>query len=123
VDEGLIVPDTYRPHAAPGVYVPTMLPAVPNWGKRKPWAMSGGSQFRPGAPPGLTSERWARDHNEVKSLGAQNSTQRTPGQTALAKFWEATAPTVYWPVVRSVAGAPGRDVTTNARLLATAAMA
>ena len=123
VDEGLTVPDTYRPHTTAGVYVPTMLPAVPNWGKRKPWAMSAGSQFRPGPPPGLTSERWARDYNEIKALGAKNSTQRTPEQTAIAKFWEATAPTVYWPVVRSVAVAPGRDVTTNARLLAIAAMA
>jgi len=123
VDEGLNLPDTYRPHTAAGVYVPTMLPAVPNWGKRKPWAMASGSQFRPGPPPGLTSERWARDYNEIKALGAKNSTQRTPEQTAIAKFWEATAPLVYWPVVRSVAVAPGRDVTTNARLLAIAAMA
>ena len=123
VDEGLTVPDTYRPHTAPGVYVPTMLPAVPNWGKRKPWAMSTGSQFRPGPPPGLTSERWTRDYNEIKALGSKNSTQRTPEQTAIAKFWEATAPNVYWPVARSVAVAPGRDVTANARLLAVAAMA
>ena len=123
VDEGLTLPDTYRPHTAAGVYVPTMLPAVPNWGKRKPWAMSSGSQFRPGPPPGLTSERWARDYNEIKALGAKNSTQRTPEQTAIAKFWEATSPVVYWPVARSVAVAPGRDVTANARLLAIAAMA
>ncbi len=123
VDEGLTLPDTYRPHAAAGVYVPTLLPAVPNWGQRKPWAMSSGSQFRPGPPPGLTSEKWARDYNEIKALGAKNSTQRTPEQTAIAKFWEATAPAVYWPVVRSVAAEPGRDVTANARLMAIAAMA
>src|SRR6266850_1657357 len=123
VDEGLTLPDTYRPHATSGVYVPTLLPAVPNWGKRKPWAMTSGSQFRPGPPPGLTSERWTRDYNEIKALGAKNSTQRTPEQTAIAKFWEATAPVVYWPVARSVAAVPGRDVTANARLLAMAAMA
>jgi PAP2 superfamily len=123
VDEGLTVPDTYRPHTTAGVYVPTLLPAVPNWGKRRPWVMSSGSQFRPGPPPGLTSERWARDYNEIKALGAKNSTQRSAEQTAIAKFWEATAPSVYWPVVRSVAAAPGRDATANARLLAIAAMA
>jgi hypothetical protein len=123
VDEGLTIADTYRPHTTAGVYVPTLLPAVPNWGKRKPWAMTSGSQFRPGPPPGLTSERWTRDYNEIKALGAKNSTQRTPEQTAIAKFWEATAPAVYWPVARSVAAMPGRDVTANARLLAVAAMA
>jgi hypothetical protein len=66
---------------------------------------------------------WVRDYNEIKAVGGKNSTQRTPEQTAMAKFWEATAPAVYWPVARSVAAAPGRDVTANARLLAIAAMA
>src|SRR5207237_8059738 len=94
VDEGLSVPDTYRPHAAAGVYVPTMLPAVPNWGKRKPWVMTSGSQFRPAPPPALTSETWTRDYNEIKAVGAKNSTRRTPEQTAMAKIWDATAPAV-----------------------------
>ena len=122
-DEGLLVPDTYRPHTSAGTYVPTIPPAVPNWGKRKPWVMSSGSQFRPGPPPALTSQTWVRDYDEIKAVGGKNSTQRTPEQTAIAKFWEATAPAVYWPVARSVAAAPGRDVTANARLLAIAAMA
>jgi hypothetical protein len=122
-EDGTGLSDTYRPHAAAGVYVPTLLPAVPNWGKRKPWVMAGGDQFRPGAPPKLTSETWARDYNEIKAIGSKNSTQRTAEQTAIAKFWEATAPAVYWPVARSVATVPGRDVTANARLLALAAMA
>jgi PAP2 superfamily len=122
-EDGMGVPDTYRPHTTAGVYVPTLLPAVPNWGKRKPWVMSSGDQFRPGPPPGLTSETWARDYNEIKAIGGKNSVQRGPEQTAIAKFWEATAPAVYWPVVRSVAATPGRDVTENARLLAVAAMA
>jgi PAP2 superfamily len=122
-DDGAVAPDAYRPHAAAGVYVPTLLPAVPHWGKRRPWVLTRGGQFRPGPPPALTSETWTRDFNEIKALGGKNSTQRTPEQTAVAKFWEATAPAVYWPVARSVATTPGRDVTDNARLLAVAAMA
>jgi hypothetical protein len=122
-EDGVGVPDTYRPHTTGGAYVPTVLPAVPNWGKRTPWVMTSGDQFRPGPPPGLTSETWARDYNEIKAIGGKNSTQRSPEQTAIAKFWEATAPAVYWPVARSVAATPGRDVTENARLLAVAAMA
>jgi hypothetical protein len=81
------------------------------------------NQFRPGPPPALTSQTWTRDFNEIKALGGRNSTQRTPEQTAIAKFWEATGPAVYWPVARSVAAVPGRDVTDNARLLAVAAVA
>ena len=122
-EDGATVVDQYRPHAAAGVYVPTLLPAVAHWGKRKPWVMASGDQFRPAAPPALTSETWARDYNEIKAMGSKNSARRTPEQTAIAKFWEATAPAVYWPVARSVATAPGRDVTANARLMALAAMA
>ena len=122
-DDGAMAPNIYQPHAAPGVYVPTMFPAVPHWGKRRPWVMTSGDQFRPGPPPSLTSDVWKRDFDEIKALGGKNSTRRTPEQTAIAQFWEATAPAVYWPVARSVATAPGRDVSENARLLALAAMA
>ena len=122
-DDGMVAPDVYRPHAAAGVYVPTVGPAVPHWGKRRPWAMTRGDQFRPGPPPSLTSDTWVRDYNEIKAIGSRNSTQRTPEQTEIAKFWEATAPAVYWPIARSVAAVPGREVTDNARLLAVAAMA
>jgi hypothetical protein len=122
-DDGAVAPNTYRPHTAPGVYVPTFFPVVPHWGKRKPWVMTGGDQLRPGPPPALTSDTWKRDLDEVKALGGKASTRRTAEQTAIAQFWEATAPVVYWPVARSVASAPGRDASDNARLLAVAAMA
>ena len=122
-DDGAQAPNTYRPHAVPGVYVPTMFPAVPHWGKRKPWILTSADQFRPGPPPSLTSETWKRDFEEIKAIGGKSSARRTPEQTAIAQFWEATAPEVYWPVARSVANAPGRDVTENARLLALAGMA
>jgi PAP2 superfamily len=122
-NDGSVAPDMYRPHTTSGSYVPTVIPAVPHWGKRAPWVMDRPDQFRPGPPPALTSQTWTRDFNEIKALGGKNSTQRTPEETAIAKFWEATAPAVYWPVARSVAAAPGRDITDNARLLAVAAMA
>jgi len=122
-EDGATAPNTYRPHTTPGVYVPTVFPAVPHWGKRKPWVLTSGDQFRPGPPPNLSSDTWKRDLAEIKAIGGKTSTQRTPEQTAIAQFWEATAPAVYWPVARSVATAPGRDVTDNARLLAVAGMA
>ena len=122
-EDGAMAPNTYRPHAAPGVYVPTMFPAVPHWGKRKAWVLSSPDQFRPGPPPSLTSDTWKRDLEEIKAVGSKDSRQRTPEQTAIAKFWEATAPAVYWPVARSVANAPGRDPIENARLFAAAAVA
>ena len=74
-NDGSVAPDGYRPHTTAGVYVPTVIPAVPHWGKRKPWVMDRPDQFRPGPPPSLTSDTWTRDYNEVKALGSRNSTQ------------------------------------------------
>jgi hypothetical protein len=122
-DDGAGTPERYRPATTAGVYVPTTIPVASQWGLRKPWVMTSPNQFRPGPPPALASELWARDYNEIKAVGARNSTTRTPAQTEIARFWEATAPTIYFPVVRSVANVPGREVTQNARLLALSAEA
>jgi hypothetical protein len=117
-DDGATTGETYRPYTTAGVYVPTVIPAVPNWPQRKPWLMTSSAQFRPGPPPTLTSEVWARDYAEIKALGSKSSTRRTAEQTEIARFWEATQPPIYHGVVRSVANVPGREVTQNARLFA-----
>ncbi|HVE53618.1 MAG TPA: DUF3455 domain-containing protein [Ramlibacter sp.] len=115
--------DRYRPHAAPGAYVPTTGVAAPQWPQRKPWLMADAAQFRPGPPPALGSAEWARDYNEVKAFGAKASTRRTAEQTEVARFWEYSLPPIYHSVVRSVALAPGRTVPQNARLFAAASQA
>lgn len=117
-DDGATTGETYRPHTTAGVYVPTVIPAVPQWAQRKPWVMTSPAQFRPGPPPKLTSALWARDYDEVKTLGGKSSTRRTAEQTEIARFWEATLPPIYHGIVRSVANLPGREVTHNARLFA-----
>jgi hypothetical protein len=111
-----MTPESYRPATTAGVYVPTTIPAIPQWPDRKPWMLASPSQFRPGPPPALGSERWARDYNEVKSLGAKEGSTRTADQTEIARFWEASLPSIYFGVVRSVADQPGRDIAQNARL-------
>jgi hypothetical protein len=113
----------HRPHTTAGVYVPTAAAAVPQWSQRKPWLMTGSAQFRPAAPPALTSAEWLRDYNEVKAIGSKASTSRTAEQTAIALFWEYSLPSIYYGVVLSVANQPGRDVTRNALLLAMTAQA
>ena len=117
-DDGATAPEAYRPLTVPGRWVPTALPAAPQWPQRKPWVMTSASQFRPGPQPALTSERWARDYNEIKALGGAGSTQRSAEQSAIARFWETTLPAVYYGVVRGVAEQPGRDLMRNARLFA-----
>jgi hypothetical protein len=117
-DDGATAAESYRPHTTPGAWVPTMLPAVPQWPRRKPWAMTNAAQFRPGPPPDLKSVRWAADYNEIKAIGGRKSTTRSAEQTEIARFWEQTGPAIYFSIVRSVTAMPGRDVTANARLLA-----
>ena len=121
-DIGNIEP--YRPLTSPGVYVPTTFPLGYAFAQHRPWFMKSAAQFRPGPPPALTSALWARDYNEIKAVGSATSKVRTAEQNAIAQFWATALPDVHMGVVHSVAIAPGREVTRNARLYAvvTAAM-
>jgi len=116
--DGSELAETYRPHSTAGKYVPTVIPAVPQWPNRRPWLLSSASQFRPIPPPTLDSEEWAKDFNEVKEIGEAKSTVRNQQQTEIAKFWEATLPPIYHGIVHSVAKQSGRTPTQNARLFA-----
>ena len=80
--------------------------------------MANASHFRPGPPPSLSGDAWARDYEEVRVLGARSSERRSAEQTAIARFWEYSLPPIYHGVVRSVATLPGREITRNARLYA-----
>ena len=110
-DDGASTPESYRPTTAAGVYVPTTIPVVPQWPQRKPWLMTSPSQFRPGPPPELGSAIWARDYNEVKALGAKERFHAHRRNRPRSRcFWEATLPSIYYGIVRSVADQPGRDI-------------
>jgi hypothetical protein len=111
-------PAPYRPVTAPGVYVVTTFPLGVAVSQHKPWFLKSAEQFRPGPPAALKSAIWARDYNETKTVGAANSTVRTPEQTDIARFWATALPDVHMGVVSSLARAAGREVTRNARLYA-----
>jgi hypothetical protein len=122
-NDGSNAPESYRPHTAPGVYVPTAMPIESTSPKLTPWAMSSGSQFRPGPPPALTSEIWIRDLNEIREVGSSTSTTRTAEQTTMARFWFFTGPRTYNPIVRQVALAKKMDLVDCARLYALSSIA
>jgi hypothetical protein len=75
----------------PGQWRPTPpafdLPQAPHWAQLTPFSLQSGSQFRPDAPPALTSAAYAEALNEVKSLGSATSSTRTAEQTQIARFW------------------------------------
>jgi PAP2 superfamily len=115
-------PNTWRPVTAPGVYIPTGLPGGSTWGKVTPWLLEKADQFHPAPPPALTSAEWARDYNEVKSLGGKDSTTRTAAQTETALFWSIPTPLLLSGATRALNDVPGRSLVQNARLLALTSM-
>lgn len=114
----------YTPGSGPGVWVPTppaFLPAVlPGWGNVTPFTLNSGEQFRPDPPDyfNLGSEEYARDYNEVKSIGEVNSTIRTPEQSEIARFWYEGSPAGWNRIARVVSSHAGLDPWENGRLFA-----
>jgi hypothetical protein len=122
-NDGSGAPESYRPQASPGVYVPTVIPAESTTAQIKPWVMRSSSQFRPAAPPALTSEVWTRDLNEIREFGGLNSSKRSAEQTAIGRFWFFTGPGTFNPIVRQIATAKKMDLVDCARLYALTSMA
>lgn len=111
----------YRPRTAAGVYIATALPVIQPFAVAfKPWVITSVDAMRPPPPPALTSERWARDFNEVKMLGGKTSAVRTPHQTLMARY--RITPNMM-PTWQFVADAPGRSLVQNARMFALVGMA
>ena len=104
----------------PGVWVAigTTPALLPGWGRVAPWVLRSGSQFRPDEPPSLTSGRYARDYNEIKEIGAANSTTRTHDQTEIGRFWLATPSAIWNHVARQVIESRGLDLSDTARAFA-----
>lgn len=108
----------YRPLAMPGRYIPTAMPVFSDWAHARPFLMSRPDQFRPVAPPALTSPQWATDYDEIKLLGGKTSTGRTKEQTDIGLFWIVTGAPACNPIVRELAGRGERSLSQNARLFA-----
>ena len=106
----------YRPRTSPGVWVGASLPVFPPFLQgMRPWAIGRVDAVRPAPPPPMTSERYARDFEEVKRLGGASSKERTPHQSLMARY--RITPDIM-PTVRNIADRAGRRTVDNARLLA-----
>jgi PAP2 superfamily len=121
--DGADVPESYRPHTAAGVYVPTIIPVSSAYGRVTPWVMTSGSQFRPAPPPMLTSATWTRDVNEIKDYGARAGSKRSAEQTDIGRFWFVTGPQAWNPVARQLVAHKKLDIADSARMFALVAIA
>src|SRR5688572_2506217 len=87
------------------------------------FAVMHSSQVSSGTPPRITSRQYTRDYNEVKALGRNAGSTRTPEQTALAMFFAET-PFNFWNrTMRSLADRYITNVGDSARMFALANVA
>jgi hypothetical protein len=117
----------WRPHPNPVPPNPPIASAdlargylsssVPGWANVTPFTLLSASQFWLPGPPALTSPTYARDYNEVKSVGGKVSTVRTDDQTQIARFW-FEGPGAWNTIARTVATTRGLDARDSARVLA-----
>src|ERR1044071_6021268 len=105
---------------APGVWVRLAnAPAsLPGWGKVTPFVLRSASQFRPDAPPDLTSERYAKDYNEIKQIGVATGSTRSAEQSNIALFWRASPTAIWNTVLVQVVQSRIMDLSSQARLFA-----
>ena len=105
---------------APGVWVRlNNAPAqLPGWGNVTPFVLHSGSQFRPDAPPALTSDLYARDYNEIKRIGVGTGSTRTTEQSDIARFWRGSPTAIWNPVLTQVVQSRSLDLSEKARLFA-----
>jgi hypothetical protein len=106
--------------SGPGAWVPTAAtPPAVQWAARmRPFGIESNREFRADAPPTLTSDDWAADYNEVKRFGSINSTDRTPEQTTLARFFLAPAAPQLAAGIRQLSLDHALTLSENARLFA-----
>lgn len=98
-------------------------PLLPQWPGVMPFAMTTPDQFRPPAPPELTSAEYAEAVDEVFRLGGFDSSERTPEQTEIALFWAdgggTFTPPGHWnQIAADVALSRGNTLAENALLFA-----
>jgi membrane-associated phospholipid phosphatase len=121
-DGSSLAPPPFVAGPAPGSYRPTppnlAAPVFTSWGRVTPFVLEDGSQFRPLAPPALTSDAYAAALAEVQSLGSATGSARTAEQTQIGTFWSPPIQNFWNQIADSVALADHSDLPTTARLFA-----
>jgi hypothetical protein len=122
-DDRVGVATQYRPSTQAGVYVLTTLPAGDDFAVSRPWLMTKPDQFRPPPPPTLKGELWARDFNEIRTVGARSGSTRTADNTQAAQFWVVTGAPAFNGIIRQSVQKAKLDPLASARLMALTYMA
>jgi hypothetical protein len=122
--DGFMAPFSPVIGTGPGDWRPIGWPSAPEFdpdgwvGNLKTFLIESPSQFRSKGPNALTSKAYAKDFNEVKELGALNSSKRTEDQTKAAVFWQFPPAALWNPLARGLAVRYDLDAADQARLYA-----
>jgi hypothetical protein len=82
----------------------------------KPFLIQSASQFRSRGPYDLKSPKYAREFNEVKSLGSATSTTRSADETNAVLYWAENPPRTWNRILNTISSARGLSLVDNARL-------
>lgn len=116
-------------HWQPDPLNPTQEAWGPDWGKVQTFALPSNTSFMPPAMPSLTSQAYADAFNEVKDLGALNSTTRTADQTEAGIFWAydrvgmGTPMRLYNQAIQNISAIQGNSDAQDAEMFAKAFVA
>ena len=110
-------PSQYRP--APPAFTP---PVFTQWPGVTPFVLRSADQFRPPAPPAVTSTVYGQALDEVKFLGEKTSTARTADQTVIARFWPGPIWVTWNEIAEKSALAHHTDLARTAQLFALLAL-
>ena len=122
-DDGRFGPYRFPSGPSPGAWRP-VLPAFVNdpnaWLKDvKPFLIEARTQFRSEGPERpRRAAQYARDFDEVKSIGSATSTTRTADQTYAARYWAENPPDTWSRIFRTLSAQEGLSLADNARLYA-----
>jgi hypothetical protein len=111
----------FTPGTAPGQWrpVPPAFVNDPNaWVKDvTPFMIESASDYRTDGPNRLTSRKYAKEFNEVKSLGSAGSKTRDADQTDMSLFW-AEGPAIWTRIAHQLSDRYGLTIADNARFFA-----
>jgi len=93
-------------------------PILAQWGSLTPFVLRDRTGLDFKGAPAVTTTQFARDFDEVRNVGARNSTTRTADQTAAAIFWTVQTAVPWHAAARAASAAKGLSVSENARLFA-----
>jgi hypothetical protein len=89
-------------------------------GDTDPWLVPDPAMFATDGPLRLRSAAYAAEFDQVKAVGAVNSTTRTPDQTSMALFWSDNAFAMWTRIFRQLSDTQDLSRADNARLFAMA---